>query len=232
MTGGLDDSTRPVDGVEPGDETTAVSRRGSAADVMDDGSTVVARRESRRRQQRAEPGRDPGVQADVEVPAPGVRVAHVPQSTPVPMPVRTPMPVIVPRAAPVARAPQDVIDTAGVQETRRRRSRRVAAGGRRGSIRPRRRRVRGAGRPPDHALSVPLARLPPLRRSRIIEGCALARALRRASAWSRAVSASSQGTTCEQVTPTAYPPQKRDSHSAAPVDSVVKPRTLSPCSAT
>ena len=167
MTGDLDDATRPVgaagriDPLDPDDEATAVSRRGTAGAGLDDtvrsgsttsappgprrrptdphpvhdvddgwtedGSTVVARRESRRRQQRAEPGREPSEQADVEVPAPGVRVAYSPQSTPAPMPVRSPAPVVAPRSAPVARAPQDVVDTAAWEESRRRRSRRVAA---------------------------------------------------------------------------------------------------------
>lgn len=89
----------------------------------DDGSTVVARRESRRRQQRPHPGQGPGV----EVPAPGVRVAHAPDTTPPPTPVRSPAPVIVPRAAPVARDPQDVIDAAATEQSHRRRSRRIAA---------------------------------------------------------------------------------------------------------
>ena len=118
----------------------------SPADDVDDGwtedgSTVVARRESRRRQQRAEPGREPREQADVEVPAPGVRVAYSPQSTPAPMPVRSPAPVVAPRAAPVARRSTGRgrhrgvgrVPPAAESPCRRRR--------RRDSIRPRRRRV-------------------------------------------------------------------------------------------
>ena len=129
---GLDDTVRSgsTTSAPPGPRRTPTDPF-PADDVDDgwteDGSTVVARRESRRRQQRAEPGGEPREQADVEVPAPGVRVAYSPQSTPAPMPVRSPAPVVAPRAAPVTRAPQDMVDTAAWEESRRRRSRRVGA---------------------------------------------------------------------------------------------------------
>ena len=128
MTGSLDDSTRPASGgVDPDDAATTIARRRAGVDVGDDGSTVVARRESRRRQDRVHPDQAPSARAGVQVPGRGIRVAAAPDSMPAPMPVRVAAPVVVARSAPVARAPQDVVDTAAAEESRRRRSRRTAA---------------------------------------------------------------------------------------------------------
>lgn len=156
-----------VDVVEPGDagdagDVVEPGDAGDAGDVSDvpdtiepgdavdewsgvvDGSTVIARRESRRRRERADaarpaPGgddaevtqvarrRSPAATVADDVPAPTGRIARTPDAFPAPAPVRESAAVFVPRTAPGPRVPQAPVDTAAVDAQHRRRRRRAAA---------------------------------------------------------------------------------------------------------
>jgi hypothetical protein len=117
----------------------------------DEGSTLVARRESRRRHERAgaaqvdRAGRDApagGETAEalatervgaahltdaLDVPASVFRVARVPEPAPAGAAPTRAAPVVVPRAAAPIRDPQPVIDVAAEEAAARRRTRRAAA---------------------------------------------------------------------------------------------------------
>ena len=132
MTDASDDTVR-ITRTDAVDESTS-PRRSAPADrehpdgftggITDDGSTVVARRESRRRQGRAAVAAvspvPPGHDGSSAVPPP-LPVGSGPTISP----VRSPAPVIAARATPAPRDPQVVIDTVAVDAARRRRSRRV-----------------------------------------------------------------------------------------------------------
>ena len=138
---------------EPSDEGETAPpgprRTGGPADAAadldpDEGSTIVARRESRRRASRAvdaEAIRPDSDDATVvvaaegrrrlpstlagDVPAQLGRVARTPAASAA-YPPRAPQPVVAPRAAPPVRAPQEAVDTAAAEQAARRHGRRRA----------------------------------------------------------------------------------------------------------
>ena len=115
----------------------------------DEGSTIVARRESRRRAARADAGEPaevllPPAPEDAtvvvastgrhlpralagSVPAQDGRLAQPPVTVDPPYAPRAPQPVVVPRVASPARPAQEPVDTAALEQGARRRSRRRAA---------------------------------------------------------------------------------------------------------
>ncbi|GAA1982311.1 hypothetical protein [Microbacterium pumilum] len=112
---------------DPADEDTARVPRPGRRDSGDDGSTVVARRESRRRQERAGADRTPEPDDDRVGASSQGRVARTPDSTPAVSAVRAPAPVVVPRTPREAREPQTPVDTVAAEASRRRRTRRITA---------------------------------------------------------------------------------------------------------
>ena len=204
MTSGLvDEATTPARRAgagDPPDEATAIStgaeRRGlddraiaralEPVVVASRGASRAAARGVAPRQERA-PDRAPGAR-----PTSRSRTRHPgrppPPRTPRPrpMPVRAPEPVVVPRAAPRQRGRRRPPSTPRPTEASPAgaAARRIAAAVVVDGIRRLRgRRGARAGHPGDHGLSARAARLttpPPGRVS--LTGCALARALRRASA--------------------------------------------------
>lgn len=147
--GGIDGGTA-TEPSDEGDTAPPGPRRSSGpADAAagldpDEGSTIVARRESRRRASRAVdagaigPGSDDAtvvVAADGrrrlpstvagDVPAQLGRVARIPAVDAV-YPPRAPQPVVTPRVAPPVRPPQQAVDTAAAEHAARRQGRRRA----------------------------------------------------------------------------------------------------------
>jgi len=141
-------ATEPSD---PGETAAPGPRRTGGATAApdldpDEGSTIVARRESRRRASRAVEAeglvpygddvtvvvasaggrRLPSTLAG-DVPAPLGRVARTPASGDAGYLPRAPEPVVVARAAPPARAPQPPVDAVAAEQAARGRARRRAA---------------------------------------------------------------------------------------------------------
>jgi hypothetical protein len=128
VTEPLDDTTEPRAAASGraatgGDPTAAVSRD----PITDEGSTVIARRESRRRQGRAAaavtaPSTDQDAAAMPVAPA-SARSARPPHPNPAGSPLRGPEPVVVARATPRRGIPQPIVDAAAQDAARRGRSR-------------------------------------------------------------------------------------------------------------
>lgn len=129
--------TDPPGGDPTEEQTIPVSRtqpvRRRSAVEQTDGSTVVARRETRRRAARDQPEHDgapvaASARLSPAAPLPTAgRVAAAPDSASgVAYPARPPQPVIAARSAPPARVPQAPVDGGKTAEKHRRRGRRTA----------------------------------------------------------------------------------------------------------
>ena len=101
---------------------------GVDADEPEDGSTVVARRESRRRAAREDLPAAPAAAANSagDAPASTGRIAQTPAESPPIYKPRPPEPVISTRSAPPSRPPQPPVDTRAEILYRRRRARQLA----------------------------------------------------------------------------------------------------------
>jgi hypothetical protein len=133
-TGG---DTQPSEGGDGMPDGTPGPRRHAAdadadaerPDEPDDGSTMVARRESRRRAAREESPVAPAPLAESragDLPAPTGRIAQAPGETPPIYKPRAPEPVIADRSAPPSRPPQVPVDVRAAMLYRRRRARQLA----------------------------------------------------------------------------------------------------------
>lgn len=122
----------PGDGLA--DEETVRVRRTASGDAQADtqpveGSTVIARRESRRRAARESAGADRAAAASHPAPAPapaGRRAAPPDAASGIVYGARPADPVVVTRAAPEPRVAQAPIDGAAAAASQRRRARRTA----------------------------------------------------------------------------------------------------------
>lgn len=131
--GRVGDETQPAQDSDggPGPRRRAgedAAAEGVDADEPEDGSTVVARRESRRRAAREELAAAPAPAVDSagDSPAATGRIAQVPGETPPIYKPRAPEPVISTRSAPPSRPPQPPVDTRAEILYRRRRARQLA----------------------------------------------------------------------------------------------------------
>jgi hypothetical protein len=122
-----EEQTIPVSRTRPARRTQPV------VDDQTDGSTVIARRETRRRAARDHPehGRAPVAASDRVPPAVPIatsgRIAAAPDAAAGAVyPARPPQPVIAPRSAPPERIPQAPVDGAANASAQRRRARRTA----------------------------------------------------------------------------------------------------------
>jgi hypothetical protein len=117
----------------PVSRTQPVSRTPSVVDEQTDGSTVIARRETRRRAARDQPEHDRAPMAasarfspSTPIPTPG-RVAAAPDAAAGAVyAARPPQSVIAARTAPPERVPQAPVDGAATGDRQRRRGRRTA----------------------------------------------------------------------------------------------------------
>jgi hypothetical protein len=135
LSGRTGGDTQPSEGGDgmpdgtPGPRRHAADADAEQRDEPDDGSTMVARRESRRRAAREESPVAPAPLAQnsaAGVPGPSARIAQTPGDTPPIYQPRAPEPVVADRSAPPPRPPQVPVDVRAAMLHRRRRARQLA----------------------------------------------------------------------------------------------------------